>query len=165
MLKDTSNTIQFVGNDVGVFAPGEKLGCKARRRVGRGRGSGLGKTCGRGGKGQKGRSGVSLGDFEGGQTKLSIRLPRRGFNNIFKEDVVALNIYLIAEYIESGKLSKNITKQSMIDAGIVKSYQSVKILSEGECPAGISIECDKASANAIEKIQKAGSTVTLVQKS
>jgi large subunit ribosomal protein L15 len=153
----SKNNEVLVASEVGVndisFI---KKGCQTRKRVGRGRGSGIGKTCGRGGKGQKGRSGVSLGGFEGGQTPLYRRLPRRGFNNIFKKDVFAINFGDVCEYIKSGKLSNSVTKKSIVEANICKEGQFIKILSEGECVSGISIECDFASAGAIEKAKQNG---------
>jgi len=161
----SNNTETLVANEVGTYDTSFiQKGCKTRKRVGRGRGSGTGKTCGRGGKGQKGRSGVSLGGFEGGQTPLYRRLPRRGFSNIFKKDVFAINFFDITEHVKSGKLSSVITKQAFVEAGICKSGQFVKILSEGECTAGISIECDFASAAAIEKAKTSGVKLNIISQ-
>lgn len=163
-MKDSKNGGELLASSIGLFNPCEdKQGCSTRKRVGRGRGSGTGKTCGRGGKGQKGRSGVSLAGFEGGQTPLYRRLPRRGFNNIFKKDVFAINLSDIADYVKSGKLQSKITKQSMIDAKIITSGQLLKVLSEGECPKDISIECDFASKNTITKSQQIGFKLNVVK--
>lgn len=129
---------------------------KEHKRVGRGRGSGLGKTCGKGQKGQKARTGVSIRWFEGGQTPLYIRLPRRGFNNIFRTEFVALNFLDVAKYIASGRLNSKITIESLIAAEIVKKNQLVKILAKGECPKGVSIEAHAFSQSAISAIKDAG---------
>jgi len=153
----------FVVNEVGGYGVSLiKKGQAARKRVGRGRGSGTGKTCGRGGKGQKGRTGVSIGGFEGGQTPLYRRLPRRGFTNIFKEDIAVINLHKISEFIEAKKLSLKITIDDFIKCGFVKQGQICKILGTGQAPAGVDIEAHFASSAAIEKISASGGKVSLL---
>ena len=135
-----------------------------RKRVGRGRGSGLGKTCGKGQKGQKARSGVSITWFEGGQTPLYVRLPRRGFNNIFRTEYKPVNFLQIQSYIASGKLTNKITVESLVNAGVVGKNDLVKILAKGECPKGLTVEAHAFSQSAIEEITKSGGSHTLVSK-
>src|ERR1700761_3467944 len=106
--------------------------------VGRGIGSGKGKTCGRGVKGQKARTGVSIRGFEGGQMPLHRRIPKRGFNNIFAKDYAELNLGRLQQAIESGKVDakKPITCESLMAAGVVaKSHDGVRILGKGELKA------------------------------
>lgn len=126
---------------------------KKRTRVGRGRASGLGKTCGRGYKGQKSRSGVSIRAFEGGQTPLYVRLPRRGFNNIFATKYVPVNFLQIQHYINAGIFQNTITFDDLAKVGLVKYGQLVKILSKGECPKGLKIEANAFSKSALELIK------------
>lgn len=135
---------------------------KKSKRTGRGRSSGLGKTCGKGQKGQKSRSGVSISWFEGGQTPLYVRLPRRGFNNIFRVEYTALNFLHIQQYIKSGVLKKNITIDDLTNAGIIKGKKLIKILAKGDCPKGLKIEAHAFSKSAIEAIEKAGGSYTAV---
>lgn len=126
---------------------------KKRKRVGRGRGSGLGKTCGRGQKGQKSRSGVTkIRAFEGGQTPLYVRLPRRGFNNIFSVKYIPLNFIQIQSYIDSGHFSNTITIDDLVKVGIIKREQLVKILNKGECPKGLKIEGHAFSKSALDSL-------------
>ena len=143
---------------VGLF---EHKQVKKSKRVGRGRGSGLGKTCGKGQKGQKSRSGVSIGWFEGGQTPLYVRLPHRGFNNIFRTEYTALNFLHLAKHITNGTLSNKITIQNLIDAKIIGKNELVKILAKGECPKGLQIEAHAFSQSSIEEIKNAGGTHTV----
>ena len=115
---------------------------KAKIRVGRGIGSGKGKTSGRGVKGQKSRSGVAIKNFEGGQMPLYRRLPKRGFNPISKESVAILNLDKIQSYID-------------------KNSNKLKILGNGEIKDKIDIEADLASKSAIEKLEKIGGSIQL----
>jgi large subunit ribosomal protein L15 len=124
-----------------------------RTRVGRGRASGLGKTCGRGYKGQKSRSGVSnIRAFEGGQTPLYVRLPRRGFNNIFATKYVPVNFLQLQHYIDSGLFQSTITFDDLAKVGLVKRGQIIKILAKGSCPKGLKIEAHAFSASALSAI-------------
>lgn len=109
--------------------------CKSRRRVGRGIGSGVGKTCGRGHKGQKSRTGVSIKGFEGGQNPLHMRLPKRGFNNIFAKKVIEVNLGLLQSALDRGVIdsSKVINLSYLKESGLVKGrYEFVKILAGGK---------------------------------
>ena len=129
---------------------------KKRTRVGRGRASGLGKTCGRGQKGQKSRSGVSIRAFEGGQTPLYVRLPRRGFNNIFATKFVPINFVQLQHYIDSGLFQNTITFDDLAKVGLVKNGQIVKILAKGVCPKGLKIEAHAFSGAASNAITASG---------
>jgi large subunit ribosomal protein L15 len=140
--------------------PGAK---KKRMRVGRGIGSGKGKTAGRGVKGQKSRSGVSIKGFEGGQMPLARRLPKRGFRNIFAKDYAVANLGKIQAAIETGRLdaSRVITAAELVAAGVAKkSKDGVRLLAKGELTAKASFEVAGASASAIAAVEKAGGTVT-----
>ena len=135
-----------------------------RKRVGRGRGSGLGKTCVKGQKGQKARSGVSITWFEGGQTPLYVRLPRRGFNNIFRTEYKPVNFLQIQSYITAGKLTNKVTIANLIKAGAVGKNDLVKILAKGECPKGLTVEAHAFSQSAIDEVTKSGGSHILVSK-
>jgi large subunit ribosomal protein L15 len=136
------------------------------KRVGRGIGSGKGKTSGRGVKGQKARTGVSLNGFEGGQLPIYRRLPKRGFKNIFRLEYTALNIGTLDKAIEAGKLSADveITEAALREAGIVrqgKKFAGVRLLGQGEIKRAVKISVSGASAAAIAAVEAAGGTVTL----
>lgn len=134
-------------------------------RVGRGIGSGKGKTSGRGGKGQTARSGVSLGGFEGGQMPLIRRLPKRGFNNIFAADYVAVNVGTIQKAIDSGKLQADgvITQDVLRKAGLCgKSKDGLRLLGNGTLKAKITIEVSGASASALKAVEAAGGKVNVI---
>lgn len=138
---------------------------KSALRVGRGIGSGKGKTCGRGVKGQKSRSGVAIKGFEGGQMPLYRRLPKRGFNNIFAVSYDEVNVGDIQACIEGGKLdvSSKITINELKSAGLVRnSSDKVKILGSGEFGSKVDIEVDKISASASKIIEGAGGSVSIV---
>lgn len=138
---------------------------KARMRVGRGIGSGKGKTGGRGVKGQTSRSGVAIKGFEGGQMPLHRRLPKRGFNKPNAVLLNEVNIGRIQEAIDAGKLDKSapVTNASLVAAGICsKSLDGVKILGVGELKAKLSFEVNGASKTAVAAIEKAGGSVTLI---
>ena len=133
-----------------------------RKRVGRGRGSGLGKTCGKGQKGQKSRSGVGgVRAFEGGQTPLYVRLPHRGFNNIFRTEYKPVNFLQIQRYIASGKLTNDVTIESLIQAGVVRKNDLVKILAKGDCPKGLKVEGHAFSQSATDAIKEAGGSCSV----
>ena len=139
-----------------------------KMRVGRGIGSGKGKTSGRGVKGQKSRSGVAIKSFEGGQMPLYRRLPKRGFNPIKKEKIAVLNLDKIQRFIESKKINQDskIDIDTLKKANIVnKSCNKIKILGSGDIKSKIDLSADFISANAKEKLEKAGGTITLKQKS
>jgi large subunit ribosomal protein L15 len=138
---------------------------KNRIRVGRGIGSGKGKTGGRGVKGQKARSGVAVKGFEGGQMPLHRRLPKRGFNNINARDLNEVNIGRIQEAVDAGKLdaAAPVTVASLIAAGVVsKPRDGVKILGQGDLTAKLSFEVFGASKSAREAIERAGGSLTIL---
>jgi large subunit ribosomal protein L15 len=138
---------------------------KNRMRVGRGIGSGKGKTGGRGVKGQKARTGVAIKGFEGGQMPLHRRLPKRGFFNPFSTDYNEVNIGRIQQAIEAGKLnaSATVTVDTLIAAGLVtKPRDGVKILGQGEIKAKLAFEVAAASKSAIAAIEGAGGSVKLL---
>ncbi|MHA1598303.1 MAG: 50S ribosomal protein L15 [Alphaproteobacteria bacterium] len=140
---------------------------KARKRVGRGIGSGTGKTGGRGHKGQKSRSGVSLLGFEGGQMPLYRRLPKRGFKNPFSKDFAVVNLGSIQSAVDSKKLDakKDIDEAALIAAGIAsKSKDGIKLLAKGDIKAGIKISVAGASKSAIAAVEKSGGKVTVTAK-
>ena len=137
---------------------------KARMRVGRGIGSGKGKTSGRGGKGQTARSGVAINGFEGGQTPLHRRLPKRGFNNIFKPDYQVINTGRLEKAVEAGKLKAGdtVTPESLIQLGMLsKLRDGVRLLAKGEIKTALTIECAGASAAAIAAVEAAGGKVVV----
>ena len=137
---------------------------KTKLRVGRGIGSGKGKTSGRGVKGQKSRSGVAIKSFEGGQMPLYRRLPKRGFNPINKKTIAILNLDKIQSYIDkkniktSDTLNSNLLKKlKLIDQNSIK----LKILGSGAIKDKINIEADLASKSAVEKLEKIGGSIQL----
>lgn len=149
---------------LGFQSPERRKNSKPRIRDGRGRGSGSGKTCRKGGKGQTARSGKNkygIG-FEGGQTPLYRRMPIHGFNNFTRKSYRALNFDTIMHYITKGDLTENIKISDLISLGIIKKYEIVKLLSKGEVPKGFKIEVNGASQTAIEKLKKAGGEVIIV---
>jgi large subunit ribosomal protein L15 len=138
---------------------------KNRMRVGRGIGSGKGKTAGRGVKGQKARTGVAIKGFEGGQMPLHRRLPKRGFWNPFSTDYNEVNLGRIQLAVDSGKLdtSAPVTLEALIAAGVIsKARDGVKILGNGELTAKLTFEVAGASKSAVAAIEKAGGSVTLL---
>lgn len=138
---------------------------KERMRVGRGIGSGKGKTGGRGVKGQKARSGVAIKGFEGGQMPLHRRLPKRGFWNPFSIDYNEVNVGRIQIAVDAGKLDVGapVTLESLIASGIVsKPRDGVKILGVGEFSAKLTFEVSAASKGAVAAIQKAGGSIKLL---
>jgi len=140
---------------------------KKRITVGRGIGSGKGKTSGRGVKGQKARTGVSIKGFEGGQMPLSRRLPKRGFKNIFAKDYSAVNLGILQAAIDAGRIDakKPITSESLIEFGIAsKARDGVRILGKGVLKAKVDLTVAGASKSAIAAIEKAGGKITLTVK-
>ena len=140
---------------------------KTKIRVGRGIGSGKGKTSGRGVKGQKSRSGVAIKSFEGGQMPLYRRLPKRGFNPLKKEKIAILNLDKIQKFIENKKISQDskIDIETLKKANIVnKSFNKIKILGSGDIKNKINLNVDFISESAKKKLEKAGGTITLKQK-
>ncbi len=138
---------------------------KNRKRVGRGIGSGKGKTGGRGVKGQKARSGVAINGFEGGQMPIYRRLPKRGFNNIFASDFVIVSLERIQKAIDAGKLDAKATVDAaaLKAAGVIRREKyGVRILADGEFKAKVAFEVAGASKPAIEKIEKAGGSIKLL---
>ena len=140
---------------------------KGRMRVGRGPGSGKGKTGGRGVKGQKARSGVAIAAFEGGQMPLHMRMPKRGFNNIFALDLAEVNFWRLEQAITAGKLdpTKTIDAAALVVAGILRREKDgVKLLGKGELTSKLDIVAYDASGPAKAAVEKAGGTVTLTKK-
>ncbi|MDA8701781.1 50S ribosomal protein L15 [Candidatus Pelagibacter bacterium] len=137
---------------------------KSKMRVGRGIGSGKGKTSGRGVKGQKSRSGVAIKSFEGGQMPLYRRLPKRGFNPISRENIAILNLEKIQFYIDQ----KSINTKEVLNSDLLKKLKLInknskklKILGTGDVKDKINIEADLASKSAIEKLEKIGGSIKL----
>ncbi len=138
---------------------------KNRKRVGRGIGSGSGKTGGRGGKGQTARTGVRIKGFEGGQMPLHRRLPKRGFNNIFAKDFNEVGLGRIQQAIDAGRLdaSAPITAAALKEAGVIRRIQDgVRILANGELTVAVAIEAAGVSGPAAAAIEKAGGTFKAV---
>ena len=140
------------------------ISSKRRKRRGRGSGSGLGKTSGRGVKGQKSRSGVAIKSFEGGQMPLYRRLPKRGFNSIGKDNIAILNLDKIQLYIDN----KQIKTTDTLNADLLKKLKLInkksiklKILGAGQIKDKINIEANLASKSAVEKLEKIGGTINL----
>src|SRR3990167_1428441 len=137
---------------------------KGRVRVGRGIGSGKGKTAARGQKGQKARSGVAIKGFEGGQMPLHMRLPKRGFNNIFARDYAEVNTGMVQKFIDAGKLDakKDIDEAALRAVGLVRGGKDgVRLLGKGEITAKVELVVTGASRGAIEAVEKAGGSVTV----
>ena len=138
-----------------------------KMRVGRGIGSGKGKTSGRGVKGQKSRSGVAIKSFEGGQMPLYRRLPKRGFNPLNKEKIAIMNLNKIQSLLESKRVNANeqIDINSLKKANILgKTYKKIKILGTGEIKSKINITADFISKAAKEKLEKVGGVINLTKK-
>jgi large subunit ribosomal protein L15 len=135
---------------------------KGRMRVGRGPGSGKGKTAGRGVKGQKSRSGVSLLGFEGGQMPLYMRMPKRGFNNPFALKLAEVNLWRLQDAIDAGKLDAkaDVDAAALIAAGVIRrELDGVRLLGEGELKAKLTLKVWSASAGAIKAVEAAGGSV------
>jgi len=136
---------------------------KGRMRVGRGPGSGKGKTSGRGVKGQKSRTGVSLQGFEGGQMPLYMRMPKRGFNNPFALKFAEVNLWRLQQAIDAGKLdaSKAVDAAALKAAGVIRrELDGVRLLGEGELKAKLNLTVYSASASAVKAVEAAGGSLT-----
>jgi large subunit ribosomal protein L15 len=136
---------------------------KGRMRVGRGPGSGKGKTAGRGVKGQKARTGVSIGGFEGGQMPLHMRMPKRGFNNPFAKVFAEVNLWRIEQAIAAGKLDAGqpIDAEALVKAGVLRrAKDGVKLLGKGELKSKINLTVYSATAGARAAVEKAGGSLT-----
>ena len=138
---------------------------KGRMRVGRGIGSGKGKTAGRGQKGQKSREGVSIKGFEGGQMPLHMRLPKRGFNNIFAKDYAEVNLGEIQKVIDAGKLTvTDIDHAALKAVGLARGGKDgVRLLAKGELTAKLNFTIAGVSASAKVAVEKAGGTVSVIE--
>ena len=135
--------------------------------VGRGIGSGKGKTCGRGVKGQKARTGVSIRGFEGGQMPVHRRLPKRGFRNIFARDYAEVNLDRLQKAIDEGRLDvkQPITSEILMESGVAsRARHGVRVLGQGEIKAKLQLTIAGASKSAIAAIEKVGGSVTLTAK-
>ena len=140
---------------------------KKRMRVGRGIGSGKGKTSGRGQKGQTSRSGVSIFGFEGGQMPLHMRLPKRGFNNIFAKDYAEVNLGAIQKLIDAGKLDikGSLDHDALKAAGLARGGKDgVRLLGKGELKAKLNLKVAGASKGAREAVEKAGGSIELIER-
>jgi large subunit ribosomal protein L15 len=138
---------------------------KERIRVGRGIGSGKGKTGGRGQKGQKSRSGVAIKGFEGGQMPLHMRLPKRGFNNPFAKDYAEVNLGQVQKLLDAGKLDakKVVDQEALQAAGVARGGKNgVRLLGKGEFTAKVSFKVAGASKGAVAAVEKAGGAVELI---
>jgi large subunit ribosomal protein L15 len=138
---------------------------KERTRVGRGIGSGKGKTGGRGQKGQKSRSGVAIKGFEGGQMPLHMRLPKRGFNNVFAKDYAEVNLGMVQKFIDAKKLDAKgvIDHEALKAAGLARGGKDgVRLLGKGELTAKVSFKVAGASKGAVAAVEKAGGKVEVI---
>jgi large subunit ribosomal protein L15 len=139
---------------------------KKRKRVGRGAGSGTGKTAGRGVKGQKSRSGVAINGFEGGQMPIYRRLPKRGFNNPFSKKIQSINFNHIKDIIEKYKINPEEIKETLLFEKNIfkKSKGPLKLLNVGQISSIFKIEVSYASKKAIEEVEKNGGKVNLIKR-
>ena len=140
---------------------------KGRMRVGRGPGSGKGKTAGRGVKGQKARSGVAIAGFEGGQMPLHMRMPKRGFNSLNRKDFAEVNLWRLEQAIAAGKLDakKAIDAAALVAAGVIRrELDGVRLLGKGELTSKLNLTVYSATASAIAAIEAAGGSVTTTAK-
>ena len=141
---------------------------KKRKRIGRGPGSGTGKTGGRGVKGQKSRSGVALGGYEGGQMPLYQRLPKRGFNKPNRKSFAVVNLGLIQKFIDAKKIDakKPITEDVLIESGLVRrKLDGIRVLAKGDVTSKVTLEVTGASKSAIDAVAKAGGALTVTTAS
>ena len=137
---------------------------KSRKRIGRGPGSGTGKTGGRGIKGQKSRSGVAINGYEGGQMPLYMRLPKRGFNKPNRKKFAVVNLGILQKFIDAKKIDakKAITEEVMLESGLIRrKLDGVRVLAKGEFSAKIDLSVTGASASAKEAVEKAGGSLTV----
>ena len=139
---------------------------KIRKRVGRGRGSGTGKTAGRGIKGQKSRSGVAINGYEGGQVPLYHRLPKRGFNKPNRKKFAVLNLGLLGKFIEAGKIDAKspITEDVLVESGLLRrKLDGVRVLAKGEFNTKVDLTVTGASASAKAAVEAAGGSLTVTK--
>ena len=139
---------------------------KSKMRVGRGIGSGKGKTAGRGIKGQKSRSGVAIGGYEGGQMPLYRRLPKRGFTKPNAKSYAVVNLGMIQKFIGEGKLdaAQPITAEAMVASGLIRRVlDGVRVLAKGEITSAVTLTVTGASAAAVEAVAAAGGTLTVAE--
>ncbi len=138
---------------------------KNRIRVGRGIGSGKGKTCGRGQKGQKSRSGVAVNGFEGGQMPIYRRLPKRGFKNPFAKEFAVVNLDTIQKAVDAGKLNAAaIDVAALMNAGVIsKELDGVRLLARGAITSSVTISVNSASKAAVAAVEKGGGKVNLIE--
>ena len=139
---------------------------KGRMRVGRGPGSGKGKTAGRGVKGQKSRTGVAIGGFEGGQMPLHMRMPKRGFNSRNRKNLAEVNLWRIEQAIAAGKLDakKPIDAAALVAAGVLRrAGDGVKLLGQGELKSKLTLTVYAATASAKAAVEKAGGSLTVTR--
>ncbi|KMK68243.1 50S ribosomal protein L15 [Puniceibacterium sp. IMCC21224] len=137
---------------------------KRKKRIGRGPGSGMGKTGGRGIKGQKSRSGVAIKGYEGGQMPLYQRLPKRGFNKPNRKDYAVVNLGLIQKFVEAGKIDAGsaITEDTLIASGLVRrKLDGIRVLAKGEITSKLDLQVTGASASAKAAVEAAGGTLTI----
>ena len=137
---------------------------KRKKRVGRGPGSGMGKTAGRGIKGQKSRSGVAIAGYEGGQMPLYQRLPKRGFNKPNRKEFAVVNLGLIQKFVDAKKLDakKAITEDVLVESGLVRrKLDGIRVLAKGEVTAKLTLEVTGASKSAVEAVEKAGGSLSV----
>src|SRR6476659_7023039 len=138
---------------------------QTRKRIGRGIGSGKGKTGGRGGKGQTARSGVRIKGFEGGQMPLHRRLPKRGFNNIFRVEFAEINLDRIQQAVDSKLIDvkETVNAESLVKSGVVRRAKGgIRLLGRGELKAKLNIEVHGASKSAVAAVEKAGGSVKIL---
>ena len=141
---------------------------RKKKRVGRGPGSGKGKTAGRGIKGQKSRSGVAINGYEGGQMPLYQRLPKRGFNKPNRKKYAVMNLGLIQKFIEAGKLdaSTEINEDALVASGLVRrKLDGIRILAKGEITSKVTLTVTGASKAAVEAVEKAGGSLNVASAS
>ena len=139
---------------------------KKKVRVGRGPGSGVGKTAGRGIKGQSSRSGVAIGGYEGGQMPLYMRLPKRGFNKPNRKEYEVVNLGLIQKFIDMGRIdvALPITEDVLVQSGVLRrSRDGIRVLAKGEITSKVTLQVTGASAGAVAAVEAAGGTLTVTQ--
>jgi len=148
-------------HELSKLTPPRGGGVKEKKRVGRGQASGLGKTAGRGGKGQKARTGnMNFIGFEGGQMPIQRRVPKRGFTNYFRVEYAVVNVGLLENLEASG----TITAETLEHAGAIKRHKDgLKILGDGDLTKAITVRANKVSASAREKIEKAGGKIEIIE--
>ena len=139
---------------------------KTRVRIGRGIGSGVGKTGGRGGKGQTARAGVAIGGFEGGQMPLHRRLPKRGFNKWRPKDFNEINVGALQQAVDDGRLApaEPVTVEALVEAGVLRrAKDGLRLLGSGELKAPLALTVNHASASARAAVEKVGGSITLIE--